>query len=119
MGNTIIKAGDVVNFVNGTGTTASVKGNSITFNINKSDLTASGTGTISASKAGDHFATATSVANAINGAFWRATAAGAGGGTRVEQPIKAGDLVTFKGGDGIKVDQNERTFTFSLDKDYN
>ena len=27
--NTIIKAGDVVNFVNGTGTTASVKGNSI------------------------------------------------------------------------------------------
>ncbi|MBS6284782.1 MAG: hypothetical protein KH422_04850, partial [Haemophilus parainfluenzae] len=121
-GNTIIKAGDVVNFVNGTGTTASVtssnKGNSITFNINKSDLAASGTGTISASKAGDHFATATSVANAINGAFWRATAAGAGGGTRVEQPIKAGDLVTFKGGDGVKVDQNERTFTFSLDKDY-
>ena len=118
-GNTIIKAGDVVNFVNGTGTTASVtQGNSIKFNINTSDLTASGTGTISASKAGDHFATATSVANAINGAFWRATAAGAGGGTRVEQPIKAGDLVTFKGGDGVKVDQNERTFTFSLDKDY-
>ena len=121
-GNTIIKAGDVVNFVNGTGTTASVtssnKGNSITFNINKSDLAASGAGTISAGKAGDHFATATSVANAINGAFWRATAAGAGGGARVEQPIKAGDLVTFKGGDGVKVDQNEGTFTFSLDKDY-
>ena len=116
--NTIIKAGDVVNFVNGTGTTASVKGNSITFNINKSDLTASGTGTISASKAGDHFATATSVANAINGAFWRATAAGAGGGKRVEQPIKAGDLVTFKGGDGIKVDQDKGTFTFSLNEDY-
>ena len=112
----------MVNFVNGTGTTASVissnKGNSITFNINKSDLAASGTGTISAGKAGDHFATATSVANAINGAFWRATAAGAGGGARVEQPIKAGDLVTFKGGDGVKVDQNEGTFTFSLDKDY-
>ena len=118
-GNTIIKAGDVINFANGTGTTASVtQGNSIKFNINTSDLTVSGTGTISANNSGDHFATATSVANAINGAFWRATAAGAGGGTRVEQQIRAGDLVTFKGGDGIKVDQDKGTFTFSLDKDY-
>ena len=126
VGNTIIKAGDVVNFVNGMGTTASVtssnKGNSITFNINTSNFTVSKagttTGTISADNAGNHFATAISVANAINGAFWKATAAGAGGGTRVEQPIHAGDLVTFKGGDGIKVDQNAGTFTFSLDKDY-
>ena len=126
VGNTIIKAGDVVNFVNGTGTTASVtpsnKGNSIKFNINTSNLTVSKadttTGTISADKAGDYFANATSVATAINSAFWRATAAGAGGGTRVEQPIHAGDLVTFKGGDGIKVDQDKGTFTFSLDKDY-
>lgn len=82
----------MVNFVNGTGTTASVtssnKGNSITFNINKSDLAASGAGTISAGKAGDHFATATSVANAINGAFWRATAAGAGGGARENNQSK-------------------------------
>ena len=126
VGNTIIKAGDVVNFVNGTGTTASVtssnQGNKITFNINTSNLTVSKagttTGTISADNAGNHFATATSVATAINSAFWRATATGAGGGTRVEQPIHAGDLVTFKGGDGIKVDQDKGTFTFSLDKDY-
>ena len=126
VGNTIIKAGDVVNFVNGTGTTASVtssnKGNSIKFDINTSTLTVSKagttTGTISADKAGDYFANATSVATAINSAFWRATATGAGGGTRVEQPIHAGDLVTFKGGDGIKVDQDKGTFTFSLDKDY-
>ena len=124
--NTIIKAGDVVNFVNGTGTTASVtpstQGNKITFNINTSNFTVSKagttTGTISADKAGDYFANATSVATAINSAFWRATATGAGGGTRVEQPIHAGDLVTFKGGDGIKVDQDKGTFTFSLDKDY-
>ena len=126
VGNTIIKAGDVVNFVNGTGTTASVtpstQGNKITFNINTSNFTVSKagttTGTISADNAGNHFATATSVATAINSAFWKATAAGAGGGTRVEQPIHAGDLVTFKGGDGIKVDQDKGTFTFSLDKDY-
>ena len=123
---TIIKAGDVINFANGTGTTASVtssnQGNKITFNINTSNLTVSKagntTGTISADKAGDYFANATSVATAINSAFWRATATGAGGGTRVEQPIHAGDLVTFKGGDGIKVDQDKGTFTFSLDKDY-
>ena len=126
VGNTIIKAGDVINFANGTGTTASVtssnQGNKITFNINTSNLTVSKagntTGTISADKAGDYFANATSVATAINSAFWRATATGAGGGTRVEQPIHAGDLVTFKGGDGIKVDQDKGTFTFSLDKDY-
>ena len=125
VGNTIIKAGDVVNFVNGTGTTASVtssnQGNKITFNINTSNLTVSKagttTGTISADNAGNHFATATSVANAINGAFWKAKGAGNGTG-HTEQPIHAGDLVTFKGGNGIKVDQNAGTFTFSLDEDY-
>ena len=125
VGNTIIKAGDVINFANGTGTTASVtssnKGNSITFNINTSNFTVSKagttTGTISADNAGNHFATATSVATAINSAFWRATGAGNGTG-HTEQPIHAGDLVTFKGGNGIKVDQNAGTFTFSLDEDY-
>ena len=125
VGNTIIKAGDVVNFVNGTGTTASVtpstQGNKITFNINTSNFTVSKagttTGTISADNAGNHFATATSVANAINGAFWKAKGAGNGSG-HTEQPIHAGDLVTFKGGNGIKVDQNAGTFTFSLDEDY-
>ena len=125
VGNTIIKAGDVVNFVNGTGTTASVtssnKGNSIKFDINTSTLTVSKagttTGTISADKAGDYFANATSVATAINRAFWRATGAGKGSG-HTEQPIHAGDLVTFQGGNGIKVDQNAGTFTFSLDEDY-
>ena len=123
--NTIIKAGDVVNFVNGTGTTASVtssnQGNKITFNINTSNFTVSKagttTGTISADNAGNHFATATSVANAINGAFWKAKGAGNGSG-HTEQPIHAGDLVTFQGGNGIKVDQNAGTFTFSLDEDY-
>ena len=125
VGNTIIKAGDVVNFVNGTGTTASVtpstQGNKITFNINTSNFTVSKagttTGTISADNAGNHFATATSVANAINGAFWKAKGAGNGTG-HTEQPIHAGDLVTFTGGNGIKVDQNAGTFTFSLDEDY-
>ena len=125
VGNTIIKAGDVVNFVNGTGTTASVtpstQGNKITFNINTSNFTVSKagttTGTISADNAGNHFATATNVANAINLAFWKAKGAGNGSG-HTEQPIHAGDLVTFKGGNGIKVDQNAGTFTFSLDEDY-
>ena len=125
VGNTIIKAGDVVNFVNGTGTTASVtssnQGNKITFNINTSNFTVSKagttTGTISADNTGNHFATATSVANAINGAFWKAKGAGNGSG-HTEQPIHAGDLVTFQGGNGIKVDQNAGTFTFSLDEDY-
>ena len=85
-----------------------------TLTVSKAGTT---TGTISADKAGDYFANATSVATAINSAFWRATGAGKGTG-HTEQPIHAGDLVTFKGGNGIKVDQNAGTFTFSLDEEY-
>ena len=55
-----------LNFVNGTGTTAENKGGTVAFNVNKSTLTAGTGGVISADTAGDAFATATDVANAIN-----------------------------------------------------
>ena len=69
--DTINKDNTVVNFVDGTGTTAAVKNNDITFNVNKSGLTTDNTGNVTANTTGDNFATATDVANAINQAVTR------------------------------------------------
>ncbi|WP_148132346.1 ESPR-type extended signal peptide-containing protein, partial [Neisseria sp. HMSC064E01] len=63
---TLTKDDSTLNFVNGTGTTAENKGGTVAFNVNKSTLTASTGGLVSADKAGDAFATAADVAQAIN-----------------------------------------------------
>ena len=63
---TLNQADSKLNFVNGTGTTAENKNGTVAFNVNKSTLTAGTGGVISADTAGDAFATATDVANAIN-----------------------------------------------------
>ncbi|WGE47499.1 YadA-like family protein [Actinobacillus equuli] len=68
-----VTAGNKVNFVNGTGTTADVTSNGtktdVTFNVNKSGLTVNKDGngnvTVKANTAGDTFATADEVAKAI------------------------------------------------------
>ena len=62
----LTKDDSTLNFVDGTGTTAENKGGTVAFNVNKSALTAGTGGVISADTAGDAFATATDVANAIN-----------------------------------------------------
>ena len=63
---TLTKDDSTLNFVNGTGTTAENKNGTVAFNVNKSTLTASTGGLVSADKAGDAFATAADVAQAIN-----------------------------------------------------
>ncbi|OFN03587.1 hypothetical protein HMPREF2638_10805, partial [Neisseria sp. HMSC055F11] len=63
---TLTKDDSTLNFVNGTGTTAENKGGTVAFNVNKSTLTTGTRGVVSADTAGDAFATATDVANAIN-----------------------------------------------------
>ena len=63
---TLNQADSILNFVDGTGTTAENKNGTVAFNVNKSTLTAGTGGVISADTAGDAFATATDVANAIN-----------------------------------------------------
>ena len=63
---TLTKDDSTLNFVNGTGTTAENKGGTVAFNVNKSTLTAGTDGTVNAGKAGDAFATAADVAQAIN-----------------------------------------------------
>ena len=62
---TLNQANSTLNFVNGTGTTAENKNGNIAFNVNKANLSVNG-GTVSADKQGDEFATAKSVADAIN-----------------------------------------------------
>ncbi|EER48217.1 autotransporter adhesin, partial [Actinobacillus minor NM305] len=62
---TLNKDNKDVNFVNGTGTTAKASGKDITFDVNKSTLTADADGKVTADKAGNNFATAENVADII------------------------------------------------------
>ena len=121
-----VKAYDTVNFVNGTGTTANVTVtengavSAVKFDVKKTTITPDADkGTVSAADAGDSFATANDVANAINSAFWKVTGAKDGGefaegNTTTEEAVKAGDKVTFKAGENIKLKQSGKDFTYSL-----
>lgn len=76
-------------------------------------------GTMKAGDAGDSFATANDVANAINSAYWKVTGAKDGGefaegNATTEEAVKAGDKVTFKAGENIKLKQSGKDFTYSL-----
>ena len=119
-----VKAYDTVKFVDGTGTTANVTVtengavSAVKFDVKKTTLTADADkGTVSAGNAGDSFATANDVATAINSAFWTATSENDGGvleGNKTEEKVKAGDKVTFKAGENIKLKQAGKDFTYSL-----
>ena len=119
-----VKAYDTVKFVNGTGTTANVTVtengavSAVKFDVKKTTLTADADkGTVSAGNAGDSFATANDVATAINSAFWTVTSENDGGvleGNKTEEKVKAGDKVTFKAGENIKLKQDGKSFTYSL-----
>jgi len=119
-----VKAYDTVKFVDGTGTTANITVtengavSAVKFDVKKTTLTADADkGTVSAGNAGDSFATANDVATAINSAFWTATSENDGGvleGNKTEEKVKAGDKVTFKAGENIKLKQVGKDFTYSL-----
>ena len=122
-----VKAYDTVNFVNGTGTTANVTVtengavSAVKFDVKKTTIAedTAKAGTMKAGDAGDSFATANDVANAINSAYWKVTGAKDGGefaegNTTTEEAVKAGDKVTFKAGENIKLKQAGKDFTYSL-----
>ena len=122
-----VKPYDTVNFVNGTGTTANVTVtengavSAVKFDV-KTTTIAEDTakpGTMKAADAGNSFATANDVANAINSAFWKVTGAKDGGefaegNATTEEAVKASDKVTFKAGKNIKLKQAGKGFTYSL-----
>lgn len=122
-----VKAYDTVNFVNGTGTTANVAVtengavSAVKFDVKKTTIVedTAKPGTMKAGDAGDSFATANDVANAINSAYWKVTGAEDGGefaegNATTEEAVKAGDKVTFKAGKNIKLKQAGKDFTYSL-----
>lgn len=122
-----VKAYDTVNFVNGTGTTANVTVtengavSAVKFDVKKTTIAedTAKPGTMKAGDAGDSFATANDVANAINSAYWKVTGAKDGGefaegNATTEEAVKAGDKVTFKAGKNIKLKQDGKNFTYSL-----
>ena len=71
-GSTKVAPGSTVDFVNGTGTTATLNSSGISpqvsYSVNTSTLTTASDGIVSAGESGDSFATAESVAEAINSA---------------------------------------------------
>ena len=93
---TLNQANSALNFVNGTGTTAENKNGNITFNVNKANLSVNG-GTVSADKQGDEFATAKSVADAINQAVTnseKTSVVAAGDNTHVASAV-SGNQTTY------------------------
>ncbi|TPH11449.1 ESPR-type extended signal peptide-containing protein [Haemophilus haemolyticus] len=122
-----VKAYDTVKFVDGTGTTANVTVtengavSAVKFDVKKTTIAedTAKAGTMKAGDAGDSFATANDVANAINSAYWKVTGAKDGGefaegNATTEEAVKAGDKVTFKAGENIKLKQAGKDFTYSL-----
>ena len=93
---TLHQANSTLNFVNGTGTTAENKNGDIAFNVNKANLSVNG-GTVSADKQGDEFATAKSVADAINQAVTnseKTSVVAAGDNTHVASAV-SGNQTTY------------------------
>ena len=96
------QANSTLNFVNGTGTTAENKNGNIAFNVNKANLSVNG-GTVSADKQGDEFATAKSVADAINQAVT---------GSEKTSVVEKGDNTHV----ASAVSGNQTTYTVHADK---
>ena len=93
---TLNQTNSTLNFVNGTGTTAENKNGDIAFNVNKANLSVNG-GTVSADKNGDEFATAKSVADAINQAVTnseKTSVVAAGDNTHVASTV-SGNQTTY------------------------
>ena len=116
------QADSILNFVDGTGTTAENKNGTVAFNVNKSTLTAGTGGTVNAGTSGDAFATATDVANAINEAVAnseKTSAVEKGDNTHVAA-VEAGNKTTYtvhadnttvsvKDGGKLKLESSEKT----------
>lgn len=118
----LVQPGDKVSFVDGNGTTASVenkdgKTSTVKYSVNTTTITAdtANAGKVKAEGTGNTFATAETVASAINDAYWKAAASGNGATTDVADNVKAGDTVTFKAGKNLKVthDNANKSFEFA------
>lgn len=116
----LVKQNDVVDFVNGEGTTAVVEttgdnSSTVKFSVNKTGLSVSG-GTVSAQNTGDAFATAADVAKAINDAE-KTSSVAQGNNTRVVTDAQGNhttytvhaEKTTVSGSEAVKVTPGEKS----------
>ena len=107
-----INNNNVVNFKNGTQTTAVVtktaNGTDVTFNVNTTTISAGENGQVKTPVNGDAPVTATSVADAINNTYWNVVA-----NDNTKEAVKAGNTVKFIDGKNISISQNGKEFTIA------
>ena len=107
-----INNNNVVNFKNGTQTTAVVtkteNGTDVTFNVNTTTISAGDNGQVNTPANGDAPVTATSVADAINNTYWNVVA-----NDNAKEAVKAGNTVKFIDGKNISISQNGKEFTIA------
>ena len=116
-----IGAGDKVNFVNGTGTTARVVDNAgvpaVSYSVNTATLSAGPNGKVAPSKQGDVFATAEQVAGAINAASFTLASANNKAENATTAKISAGGKVTVDAGKNLTTTQSGSVITVATKDD--
>ena len=118
---TAVGAGDKVNFVNGTGTTARVVDNAgvpaVSYSVNKATLSTGQDGKVTPSKQGDVFATAEQVANAINASSFTLASANSGNENGTKAKISSGGKVTVDAGKNLTTTQSGSVITVATKDD--
>ena len=116
-----VGAGDKVNFVNGTGTTARVVNNAgvpaVSYSVNTATLSAGPNGKVAPSKQGDAFATAEQVAGAINAASFTLASANNKAENATTAKISAGGKVTVDAGKNLTTTQSGSVITVATKDD--
>ena len=118
---TAVGAGDKVNFVNGTGTTARVVNNAgvpaVSYSVNTATLSTGPNGKVAPSKQGDVFATAEQVAGAINAASFTLASANNKAENATTAKISAGGKVTVDAGKNLTTTQSGSVITVATKDD--
>ena len=116
-----VGAGDKVNFVNGTGTTARVVNNAgvpaVSYSVNTATLSTGPNGKVAPSKQGDVFATAEQVAGAINAASFTLASANNKAENATTAKISAGGKVTVDAGKNLTTTQSGSVITVATKDD--
>ncbi|MFZ7173418.1 YadA-like family protein [[Pasteurella] aerogenes] len=129
-----INPGDNVVYANGTGTTAEVSNKAengkdtltVKVNVNTGQTEVDSSGKAKPKNGDtdkDKIATLGDITKTINETSWTVTSDLASGGSREgdakEEKVKAGDKVTLKAGDNLKITQDGKSFTYALTKNLN
>ncbi|RRN02298.1 adhesin, partial [Bibersteinia trehalosi] len=129
--NELVKPGDIVKFVNGSGTTANVAKNAnggveVSFNVNNAEAPkVNEDGSInvpSSENGGSHYVNATTLATTVNNAAWNVDSKAAGGtvinvvnekrvDSQAATKVKAGNTVNINAGNNIEITRSGADIT--------